>query len=95
MKMSAIDTHNQLHGMLHGEEVITLDNGKGDIATYKLNHEHKQVLIGGGPEEDCLWKHTNASYAAVLSNLGRSADNTQPAIPGLVEAVPVESGLPE
>lgn len=85
-KLTALEAHNQLREVLPGEEIVTLNSSKGDSATYKLNHKHKQVLIAGGPEEDCAFKHTNASYDSVLAHLGRSADNSQP----VFESTPVD-----
>jgi hypothetical protein len=85
--MSALDAHKTLHEILPNEEVVTLASGKGDEGKFKLNHEHKTVLVAGGPDEDCAWRNSNASYADMLSKLGRNADNSQ------VPVAPVEPAI--
>ena len=91
MKLSALDAHKQLHEVMPGEEVVELTSVKGDKGTYKLNHEHRHVLIAGGPDEDCAWKHTNASYDSVMGNLGRAPNQGEPVVPvEPIESVPVE-----
>jgi hypothetical protein len=92
-KLSALETHKQLHEVLPGEEVVSLTSTKGDEASYKLNHQHRQVLIAGGPEEDCAWKHTNASYDSVMANLGRAPNQGVPVVPA--EPIDMESVAPE
>jgi len=76
MKLSAAEAHLQLHSqeLLPHEEIVHVTSSKGDPATFKLNHALKQVLVPGGPEEDCAFKHSNASYEQLMQRLGRAPE---------------------
>jgi len=75
--------HDQLHKVLDDEEVVELEH-KGTVAKYKLDHASKEVFIEGGPEEDCAWKKTNASYAGMVEKLGRASG--APTVPSGIES---------
>lgn len=75
--------HAQLHKVLDDEEVVELEH-KGSVAKYKLDHKAKEVFIEGGPEEDCEWKKTNASYAGMVEKLGRAP--ASPSVPSGIES---------
>lgn len=99
-KLTELEKHKQLHEILPNEEVVHVTSVKGDPAQFKLNHEHRTVLMAGGPEEDALWKYTNASYDSIMALLHRAPNqpigDVAPTLPPpVVEPIDMESVAPE
>jgi hypothetical protein len=96
-KMNALMSHNQLHSEALGlnEEVVHGVSVKGDPYEYKLDHEHRKVFTKTGPEEDAVWRDTNASYDGVMALIGRAPNQGVPVEPAVVaEPIDMESVAP-